>query len=141
MAKISFYLFEKSPERQVESACRLCRKILRNAAKIWLHCPDPELQQQLDERLWSFDATSFLAHGIDQTHAPICISAQLPIAQAGSSTVEWIVFNFNNHPLEQVTQFGHIIEIVENDESAKQIGREKYKAYRRMGITPQTFKL
>ncbi|MEG2569742.1 MAG: DNA polymerase III subunit chi, partial [Acinetobacter sp.] len=26
MAKISFYLFEKSPERQVESACRLCRK-------------------------------------------------------------------------------------------------------------------
>ncbi|RKG40524.1 DNA polymerase III subunit chi [Acinetobacter rongchengensis] len=141
MAKISFYLFEKSPERQVESACRLCRKILRNAAKIWLHCPDPELQQQLDERLWSFDATSFLAHGIDQTHAPICISAQLPTAQAGSSTVEWIVFNFNNQPLEQVTQFGHIIEIVENDESAKQIGREKYKAYRRMGITPQTFKL
>ena len=141
MAKISFYLFEKSPERQVESACRLCRKILRNAAKIWLHCPDPELQQQLDERLWSFDATSFLAHGIDQIHAPICISAQLPTAQAGSSTVEWIVFNFNNQPLEQVTQFGHIIEIVENDESAKQIGREKYKAYRRMGITPQTFKL
>lgn len=141
MAKISFYLFEKSPERQVESACRLCRKILRNAAKIWLHCPDPELQQQLDERLWSFDATSFLAHGIDQTHAPICISAQLPTVQTGSSTVEWIVFNFNNQPLEQVTQFGHIIEIVENDEPAKQIGREKYKAYRRMGITPQTFKL
>ena len=141
MAKISFYLFEKSPERQVESACRLCRKILRNAAKIWLHCPDLELQQQLDERLWSFDATSFLAHGIDQTHAPICISAQLPTAQAGSSTVEWIVFNFNNQPLEQVTQFGHIIEIVENDESAKQVGREKFKAYRRMGINPQTFKL
>lgn len=141
MAKISFYLFEKSPERQVESACRLCRKILRNAAKIWLHCPDPELQQQLDDRLWSFDPTSFLAHGIDQTHTPICISAQLPVAQAGSSTVEWIVFNFNNEPLEQVTQFSHIIEIVENDEAAKQIGREKYKAYRRMGITPQTFKL
>ncbi|HJE75325.1 MAG TPA: DNA polymerase III subunit chi, partial [Acinetobacter johnsonii] len=25
MANISFYLFEQSPERQVESACRLCR--------------------------------------------------------------------------------------------------------------------
>ncbi|WP_296281533.1 DNA polymerase III subunit chi [uncultured Acinetobacter sp.] len=143
MAKISFYLFEKSPERQVESACRLCRKILRNAAKIWLHCPDPELQQQLDDRLWSFDPTSFLAHGIDQTHAPICISAQLPTATPSteSNLVEWIVFNFNNQPLEQVTQFSHIIEIVENDESAKRIGREKYKAYRRMGISPQTFKL
>ena len=140
MAKVSFYLFEKSPERQVESACRLCRKILRKEAKIWLLCEDSELQQQLDELLWRFDATSFLPHSIEQSaipqsNAPICISSHLP------SSAEWIVFNFNNQPLEQVTHFGHIIEIVENNESAKQIGREKYKAYRRMGTTPQTFKL
>ena len=35
----------------------------------------------------------------------------------------------------------NIIEIVENDESAKQVGREKYKAYRHMGTLPQTYKL
>lgn len=135
MAKISFYLFEKSPERQVESTCRLCRKILRQPAKIWLYCTDQDTQQQLDERLWSFDPGSFLAHGIDQTEAPICISNRLPDSQ------EWIVFNFNKQPLEQVTQFSHIVEIVENDEIAKQIGREKFKAYRRLGISPQTYKL
>ena len=135
MAKISFYLFEKSPERQVESACRLCRKILRKSAKIWLYSPDLEIQQQLDERLWTFDPSSFLAHGIDQTHAPICISAVLP------ESAEWIVFNFNNQAIEQVTQFSHIIEIIENDDVAKQIGREKFKAYRRAGIAPQTYKL
>ena len=135
MAKVSFYLFEKSPERQVESACRLCRKILRKSAKIWLYSPDLEMQQQLDERLWSFDPSSFLAHGIDQTHAPICISAVLP------ESSDWIVFNFNNQAIEQVTQFSHIIEIIENDEHAKHIGREKFKTYRKLGIVPQTFKL
>lgn len=135
MAKVSFYLFEKSPERQVESACRLCRKILRKSAKIWLYSPDLEIQQQLDERLWTFDPSSFLAHGIDQTHAPICISAVLP------ESAEWIVFNFNNQAIEQVTQFSHIIEIIENDEHAKHIGREKFKTYRKLGIVPQTFKL
>ena len=135
MAKVSFYLFEKSPERQVESTCRLCRKISRQAAKIWIHCPDTDIQQQLDQRLWSFDPQSFLGHGIDQVDAPICISAGLP------DQLDWIVFNFNNQPLEQAMQFSHIIEIVENDESAKQIGREKYKAYRRLGISPQTHKL
>ena len=135
MAKISFYLFEKSPERQVESACRLCRKILRNAAKVWLHCPDTVTQQQLDERLWSFDPSSFLAHGIDQTDAPICISSKLP------ESSEWIVFNFNNQALEQIDKFSHIIEIIENNESAKQLGREKFKQYRRLGIEPRTFKL
>ena len=110
MAKVSFYLFEKSPERQVESACRLCRKILRKEAKIWLLCEDSELQQQLDELLWRFDATSFLPHSIEQSaipqsNAPICISSHLP------SSAEWIVFNFNNQALEQAAQFSHIIEI------------------------------
>lgn len=135
MAKVSFYLFEKSPERQVESACRLCRKILRKPAKIWLYCPDQSMQKQLDERLWSFDSSSFLAHGIDQIHAPICISANLP------DTAEWIVFNFNNQALDPVTQFSHIIEIIENDEYAKHLGREKFKTYRKLGLAPQTFKL
>lgn len=119
----------------MESACRLCRKILRKSAKIWLYSPDLEIQQQLDERLWTFDPSSFLAHGIDQTHAPICISAVLP------ESAEWIVFNFNNQAIEQVTQFSHIIEIIENDEHAKHIGREKFKTYRKLGIVPQTFKL
>ncbi len=135
MAKVSFYLFEKSPERQVESACRLCRKLLPKQGKIWLYCPDPDLQQQLDERLWSFDPSSFIPHGIEQTDAPVCISAQLPDSAA------WLVFNFNNQALEQTDKFGHIIEIIENDETAKQIGREKFKQYRRSGIQPRTFKL
>ena len=34
-----------------------------------------------------------------------------------------------------------VIEIVENNETAKQIGREKFKMYRRLGIEPRTFKL
>ncbi|AUX85600.1 DNA polymerase III subunit chi [Acinetobacter tandoii] len=135
MAKVSFYLFEKSPERQVESTCRLCRKILRQPKRIWLYCPDAALQQQLDERLWSFDAASFIGHGIDQEHANVCISARLPTEN------DWIVFNFNNQALDQFHEFSQIIEIIENNDSAKQLGREKFKQYRRLGIEPQTFKL
>lgn len=135
MAKLSFYLFETSPERQVESACRLCRKILRQPEHIWLWCGDAGLRQQLDERLWSFDAAGFIPHGIDQQDAPVCISAQLPDA------ADWIVFNFNNQALEQYAKFSHIIEIIENNEPAKIIGREKFKQYRHWGIEPQTFKL
>ena len=33
------------------------------------------------------------------------------------------------------------IEIIENNETAKQIGREKFKMYRRLGIEARTFKL
>ena len=77
MPKISFYLFESSQERQVQSTCRLCRKILRKTSRIWLYCPDSDMQQELDELLWTFDPSSFMTHGIDQTDAMICISAQM----------------------------------------------------------------
>ena len=135
MAKVSFYLFEKSPERQVESACRLSRKILRQDQRIWMLCDDAELRQNLDERLWSFDATSFMPHGIDQPEASICISEHKP------ETTDWIIFNFNSEALEPEPKFSHIIEIIENNESAKRIGREKFKQYRSYGISPQTHKL
>lgn len=135
MARVSFYLFEKSPERQVESACRLCRKILRQPERIWLYCADADLQQQLDERLWSFDPTGFIPHGIDQVDATVCISAQLP------EQSDWIVFNFNDQALEQFASFSHIIEIIENNEAAKIIGREKYKHYQKLGVQPNTHKL
>ena len=36
--------------------------------------------------------------------------------------------------------FGKFL-IIENNEPAKIIGREKFKQYRRWGIEPQTFKL
>lgn len=135
MANIRFYLFENSLERQVDSACRLCRKILRQPGRIWLYAPQRELQQQLDESLWTFDLTSFIPHGIDQRDAPICISAQLP------DESDWIVFNFNEHAIEQVEKYSHIIEIVENHASAKQQGREKFKYYRQLGLEARTFKL
>ena len=100
-----------------------------------MYASDTELQQQLDERLWSFDDTSFIPHGIDQIDARICISAQLP------EQSDWIVFNFNDQALEQFEKFSHIIEIIENNESAKQQGREKFKQYRRLGVEARTFKL
>ena len=135
MAKISFYLFEKSPERQVDSTCRLCRKILKQSEKIWIYCDDTQYQKEIDDHLWNFDTSSFMPHGIDDLEASICISSKLP------DQSDWILFNFNKQALEQFANFSHIIEIIENNEVAKQIGREKFKQYRRFGIEPQTYKL
>lgn len=135
MTDISFYLFEQSPERQAYSACRLCRKILKQPKKIWWFCDDVAQQQQLDELLWSFDPSSFIPHGIQDLQAQVCISERLP------ETGHWIIFNFTQQAVEPKDTFEHIIEIVENQESTKIMGREKFKQYRKLGFTPRTFKL
>ncbi|MCF8999443.1 DNA polymerase III subunit chi [Acinetobacter nectaris] len=135
MTAISFYLFEKSPERQVQSACRLARKLLKTTQKLWWYCPSKELQQTLDDLLWSFDETSFITHSIDDTTGQVCISSSLPIEG------EWIIFNFSENIISLTDTFKHIIEIVENTEASKIIGRDKFKQYRQLGIEPRTFKL
>lgn len=136
MTDISFYLFEHSPERQAYSACRLCRKILnKQPKKIWWFCDDFAQQKQLDALLWSFDPSSFIPHGIHDLQGSICISEHLP--EAG----QWIIFNFSKQALKPQDTFEHIIEIVENEESTKIVGREKFKHYRKLGLTPRTFKL
>lgn len=135
MTQVSFYLFEKSTEPQAHSACRLARKILKQAAKLWWYCPDAALQTVLDDTLWGFDDTSFIPHGIHDADGQVCISAALPTEGA------WIVFNFSSTAISIQDTFQHIIEIIENKEQTKIIGREKFKHYRQLGISPRTFKL
>nr|WP_092748312.1 DNA polymerase III subunit chi [Acinetobacter boissieri] len=135
MMQVRFYLFETSTEPQAHSACRLARKIVKNSQKLWWYCPNTQQQQQLDELLWSFDPTSFITHGIDCQRGQVCISAQLPTSH------EWIVFNFSNQPISELDTVSDIIEIIENNEDAKMIGRDKFKYYRQSKITPKTFKL
>lgn len=133
--QVSFYLFETSTEPQAHSACRLARKILRSTAKLWWYCPNIQQQQHLNDLLWSFDPVSFISHDIDCQKGQICISAQLP------TTTEWIMFNFSDQPMVEPDKITHMIEIIENSEDAKIIGRDKFKYYRQSNITPRTFKL
>ncbi|MFB2539237.1 MULTISPECIES: DNA polymerase III subunit chi [unclassified Acinetobacter] len=138
MAKISFYLIEKKPQSPIQIAVRLCKQIYLKH-KIWLYCDDDATMQQLDDLLWQDDdATRFIAHGIDQFEAPICISMQKP--QLGFDVCINLTENiFQFNALSQSDL--HLIEIVANDEPAKIIGRERYKHYRQTNVEPQVYRL
>lgn len=135
MIAVSFYLFENSTEPQAHSACRLARKILKKTPKLWWYCTDAQHQDQLNQCLWSFDPQSFISHDINSDVGQVCISAQLP--RQG----HWIVFNFSKQAIATQDNIEHIIEIIENNENAKIIGRDKFKYYREHNIAPRTFKL
>ncbi len=83
MPKVSFYLFETSQERQVDSACRLVRKLIKQQQKLWWYCPVLELQKELDEKLWTFDAESFIGHGINHPMQRYVFQSNCLIAQSG----------------------------------------------------------
>ena len=137
MPKISFYLIEKTAQRQADIACRLCQKI-QHKHRIWLYFSDEKYCETVDQQLWQFEPTSFIPHGIDQQQAQICLSQQLP-----NPTFE-VCFNLSSEPInltELPHSILHLIEIVSDNPQDKQLAREKFKSYREMGIEPIIHKI
>ena len=129
MPEVGFYLIQ-SAIQPLDLACRICRKSLQTAqTPLLVKFDDTQLLQQFDALLWQFDASSFIPHDVDVTDSPICLSLHIPAHFQGSC------LNLGNSILDYAG-FQRILEIVENTELAKIAGRERFKAYRALGIEP-----
>lgn len=134
MAEVGFYLIQQQI-RQVDLACRICRKSIQAAQQpLLVKFDDLDALQQFDALLWQFDATSFVAHDIDDLNSPICLSLTLPEQFSGDC------LNLGQAIIDP-HRFQRVLEIVENTDSAKMAGRERFKAYRALGIEPVTYQV
>jgi DNA polymerase-3 subunit chi len=134
MAEVGFYLIQNQI-RQVDLACRICRKSIQAAQHPMLvKFDDVDAMQQFDALLWQFDATSFVAHDVDNLNSPICLSLTLPEQFDGAC------LNLGQAIIDP-QRFLRVLEIIENTESAKATGRERFKAYRALGIEPVTYQV
>lgn len=134
MTQVSFYLIQNQ-QRQAELACRLCRKTLQKERQpVLILCENRQQMETLDALLWQFDPLSFIPHDIDYPSSPICLSCQLPPQFQG------ICINLSGQAI-QTGNVQRLLEIVENSEIAKAEGRQRFKAYRSMGLEPDTFKV
>jgi DNA polymerase-3 subunit chi len=134
MAQVSFYLIQ-TQQRQAELACRVCRKIaLVEKIPLLVKCAKAAELEHFDALLWQFEPSSFVAHDVDDTTSPICLSLQIPDSFQG------FCLNLSDQVVDH-SRFERVIEIIENNEQAKNIGRQKFKAYREQGIEPVTFKV
>lgn len=134
MADVGFYLIQ-SQIRQVDLACRICRKSIQTAQQpLLVKFDELEIMQQFDALLWQFDPSSFVAHDIDNLTSPICLSLQLPEQFDGDC------LNLGKTIVEP-QRFGRVLEIIENTDTAKAAGRERFKAYRALGIEPVTYQV
>lgn len=132
--QVSFYLIQNE-QRQADLACRLCRKTLQKERQpMLILCHSTQQLEALDALLWQFDPVSFIPHDVDDPTSPICLSYQLPPQFQG------ICINLSGQAI-QGAGIQRIVEIVENSEQAKTDGRQRFKAYRSMGLEPDTFKV
>lgn len=135
--QVHFELLEK-PDR-VEGIASLLLRRNRLTPAVLVLCPDDGFAVQLDERLWTIQAESFLAHAVAGDDA--MINSKQPILLATSICRDNEAAVLINGGLEVPTDlsgFLHIVDFVDGwDEHLKQAARGRWRTYQQLSLEPK----
>lgn len=136
--RVDFYLLNQANEMNI--ACRLIEKAYLRGHRIFIYCENQQRAEHLDELLWTFKDDSFIPHNL-QGEGP----EPPPPVQIGYGAEPR---QFNDLLLNMTTtippffiRFKRVIEIVSPDETAKELSRARYRAYRKSGCQLHTHSL
>jgi DNA polymerase-3 subunit chi len=135
--RIDFYLLkDETLQATWSTACRLLEKAYHFKHSVFVLCSSKEDAEFLDELLWTFKDDSFIPHHLQgegpEPPPPIQIGLNEP------SGFNDILLNLSPLIPSFFQRFRRIIEIVPNQESAKEISRQHYRDYKTKGCILQT---
>ncbi|MDH3460234.1 MAG: DNA polymerase III subunit chi [Burkholderiaceae bacterium] len=129
MTEVMFHL---NVADRLRYACRLLRKAQALGAQVVVTAPAPTLAR-LDSLLWSFEARDFVPH--------VRVSDRKTIASRLQATPVWLVehvddvahrealLNLGDDLVPGFESFARLIEVVPDDEQAKQAARQRWRHY------------
>ncbi len=126
--------------------CRLARKILKANQRAVLFHEDSEVLGQLDTLLWTFASTDFVPHVL----AKDALAGQTPLLLASSQDITQsaqgyelhlahheILVHLGKQAPPHFATFERLIEVVSQDDTDRQLARERVKHYRERGYPVQ----
>ncbi|MBE2244361.1 MAG: DNA polymerase III subunit chi [Burkholderiaceae bacterium] len=117
---------------QVGYACRLLRKAHARDAKVVV-CAPPRMLAELDALLWTSEPSSFLPHvrllPDAASPAPGDPTPIWLVERADQAPTRDVLVNLGNELVTGFEAFARVIEIVPEDEEAKQAARRRWKYY------------
>ena len=146
MKQVDFYLIENSvADARLKFACRLSNKLQRMQQKTLIVTEDIHIGKQLDQLMWTYSDTSFVAHDLlDTENLAGCTHSSLHIAELGLVNPKVlagaydVLMNLSSKVLAYSHHFSRIAEIVEADASAKSDARLRFKEYKEQGFNLST---
>lgn len=137
MTRLDFYsLASDSRGDRFLLVCRLVERICAQSLRALILCPDPEEARHCDRLLWTFKQESFLPHGligqVDAQLTPILISADAESTHHCS-----VLVNLGRELPPSIERFERLCDLVDQDATIRQAGRERFRAYRAQGYTPE----
>jgi len=130
MARADFYILNgnTAPSR---FSCTVAGKAFNQGHTIYIVAKDKDEAARLDDLFWTYQDISFLPHACVDVAAP---GTPIIIGWPGTQAPQTdILINLADSVPDTITGFNRIIEIVADETSRREQGRERYKFYREHG--------
>ncbi len=147
MTKIDFYILNSSGENdRLQTVCKLINKATERGQRVFVHSDDQSLLEQLDECLWHFQPERFVAHRLLN---PINNVAEQALDAANDELESVLLSNSSPSRTDAVfvnlattvpvffSRFERTLEIIDQQESVRLQGRERYRFYKERGYPLQ----
>lgn len=137
MSDITFYILPTASQHERYAfTCKLIEKAYRSGVFCYVLTDDNAQSQRIDDLLWTFRAGSFIPHqrytGEIPTIPQVLIGT-LPPPKDWQHTV----LNLSSN----CTTAQRVLEILDNSEATKVIGRQRYRQYKDAGYHLTTHKI
>lgn len=127
--------FHTGVDDAVGLAARLLRRAVRQQVRVLVTAP-ADVLQALDLALWAAEPREFLPH-VRMPGTPAAVAARTPVWLSGTALLDGaprVCINLGADPRPALEALDRLIEIVSTDADAVQAGRERWRAYRSLGL-------
>jgi DNA polymerase-3 subunit chi len=133
MTEVEFHTAVAEP---LQFACRLLRKAVRQGARVQVTAPAATLQQ-LDRLLWTFEEREFVPH-VRMPGAAETAARRTPVWLATAALADGapvILVNLGADLPTAPETLERVIEVVADDADEAARGRERWRAYKALGLS------
>lgn len=128
--RVDFYLLNSSnAQDKFLFICRLLEKAYLRRHRVFVYCSGKDQAEALDELLWTFKEDSFIPHNLQGEGLEPPPAVQIGYQQEPRGYDDILLNLHIDIPIFH-GRFKRIIEVVSNEEEAKEQGRQRFRHYR-----------
>jgi DNA polymerase-3 subunit chi len=135
---VDFYILAAADaDARLRFACRLAEKVYHLQQRVHVHADSAPAAAEIDKLLWTFRQGSFIPHELAMPGQ----AAQSPVTIGHGAEpppdVDLLI-NLASDVPDFAATFPRIAEIVEDSDTARRLGRERFRIYKQHGRPPVT---
>ena len=143
MTRIDFYVLggEESAARY-ELIAKLSEKAAGRKQNVFVFSEDKQELANLDDILWSFRSVSFVPHAlIDDPVSSLVDTDPVQLSSSEPGFDRQVLINLSTEVPPFFSRFERTLEIVNDDPSVRDPGRDRYRFYQQRGYPLQHHKM